>query len=196
MTDGTRAAPAPAAARKNKTVRDMALSMGLIAVVVLIFVGMYGGFSFSPGRPTSTAPPPSADAVREFADAHRLLPFTPAVPKGIPTDWHANSAAITNPATADPNTVLTVRGGWLTPTGFVTLVASDARPAALLRSEFSDAGPDHGTVLVGRTEWTVTTGIRAEAAWYRVGGGGITYLITGDADAATFHTLAASIAGH
>lgn len=174
----------------------MALSMGLIAVVVLIFVGMYGGFSFSPGRATSNAPPPSADAVKEFSDAHRLLPFTPAVPKGIPTDWHANSAAITNPDNTDADTPLTVRGGWLTPTGFVALVASNAQPAALLRSEFPAAGPDRGTVLISGTAWTVTTGRRAEAAWYRVGVGGITYLITGDADVATFRALAASIAGH
>lgn len=174
----------------------MALSMGLIAVVVLIFVGMYGGFSFSPGRATSDAPPPSADAVKEFADAPRLLPFTPAVPKGIPADWHANSAAITNPDDTDADTPLTVRGGWLTPSGFVALVASNAQPAALLRSEFSAAGPDRGTVLISGTEWTVTTGMRAEAAWYRVGTGGVTYLITGDADATTFHTMAASIAGH
>lgn len=198
------AEPVPAAKNKpapNKTVRDMALSMGLIAAVVLIAVGMYGGFSFSPGRASSNAPPPSADAVKEFADAARLLPFTPAVPQKLPADWHANSAAITDPndlpnGTLAAGTPLTVRGGWLTPTGFVALVASNAEPAALLRSEFNDAGPDRGTVQIRGADWTVTTGMRSEAAWYRVGKGGVTYLITGDAAAAAFHTMAASIAGH
>ena len=36
--------------RRPKTLRDMALSLILLAVVALVLVGMYGGVSFSPGR--------------------------------------------------------------------------------------------------------------------------------------------------
>ena len=38
--------------RRPKTLRDMALSLGLLAVVALVLVGMYGSVSFSPGRAT------------------------------------------------------------------------------------------------------------------------------------------------
>lgn len=175
----------------------MALSMGLIAVVVLVFVGIYGGFSFSPGRPTDDAPAPTADAVREFREAPRVLPFTPLVPEGLPADWHANSAATTNPDTADTAIPLSVRGGWLTPSGrFVALVASNAPAPALLNAEFGQAVPDSGTVHAGGADWTVTTGVRNEAAWIRTvssGSAEVVYLITGSADEDAFRTLAASI---
>lgn len=175
--------------------RDMALSMGVIVVVVLLFVGLYGGFTFSPGRPTDSGPAPTADAVKAFADAPRRLPFTPAVPTRIPTEWHANSAAISNPDTVAAGAPLTVRGGWLVPGGhFIALVASNSPPSELLPAEFGAAAPDTGRVTAGGTDWTVTTGVRGESAWYRTAGG-ITYLITGSADVSAFRTLAASIAG-
>jgi hypothetical protein len=176
--------------------RDMVLSMGVIVVVVLLFVGLYGGFSFSPGRPTDSGPVPTADAITAFADAPRRLPFTPAVPTRIPGDWHANSAAITNPDTVAAGTPLTVRGGWLVTGGrFIALVASNSPPDELLRSEFGAAPPDTERVTAGGADWTVTTGVRGESAWYRAAPGGVTYLITGSADVSAFRTLAASIAG-
>lgn len=177
----------------------MALSMGLIAVVVLVFVGIYGGFSFSPGRPTDDGPAPTADAVQEFREAPRVLPFTPAVPQGVPADWHANSAATTNPATADTTRPLSVRGGWLIPSGrFIGLIASNATAPALLSAEFGQAAPDSGTVQAGGADWTVTTGVRDEVAWIRsvtTGPTEIVYLITGSADEDAFRALAASISG-
>lgn len=187
---------AATARKRNKTFRDMLLSVGLIAVVVLLFVGLNGGFTFSPGHPDDSGPAPTADATKQFADAPRVLPFTPAVPKNLPADWHANSSAMTNPETLEAGMPLTVRGGWLTPGGgFIALVASNAAPAKLLRAEFNDAAPDTGTVKAGGADWTVTTGVRSEAAWYRTTAGGITYLITGDANEADFRTLADSISG-
>ncbi|WP_154674493.1 DUF4245 domain-containing protein [Nakamurella lactea] len=187
----------PEVARKrDKTFRDMLLSVGLIAVVVLLFVGLNGGFTFSPGHPDDSAPAPTADAVGEFAKANRMVPFKPAVPKDLPGDWHANSAAITNPDTVAQGTPLSVRGGWLTPGGaFIALVATNAEPSALLRSEFDQASTDAGTVKAGDADWTVTTGVRSEVAWYRTAADGITYLITGNADELAFRALAASIAG-
>lgn len=175
--------------------RDMALSMGLLAVVVLLFVWLNGGLSVSGGRPADTEPAPTADAVKEFADAPRVLPFTPAVPKNIPAGWHPNSAATTDPGTAPAGTPLTVRGGWLVDGRFVGLVATNAAPADLLSAEFAAAAPDSGTVSAGGAEWTVTTGLRSEVAWFRTGADKITYLITGSADQAAFRSVAASIAG-
>lgn len=169
--------------------------MGVIVVVVLLFVGLYGGFSFSPGRPTDSGPVPTADAVKAFADAPRRLPFSPAVPTKIPGDWHANSAAISNPDTAAAGAPLTVRGGWLVSGHFIALVASDSSPAELLRAEFGAAAPDTGRLTAGGADWAITTGVRGETAWYRVAPDRITYLITGSADESAFRTLATSIAG-
>ncbi|WP_353648482.1 DUF4245 domain-containing protein [Nakamurella sp. A5-74] len=181
--------------KRNKTMRDMALSMGLLVVVVLLFVGINGGFTFSPGTPTDTGPVPSADATGQFAKAPRLLPFTPIVPQGIPDDWHPNSAAQTDPDTAPAGTPLTVRAGWLIPDGkFIGLIASNAEPTALLGSEFGAVGADVGTVDVDGVTWTVGTGVRSEPAWFRTAGD-VTYLITGSAEDSAFRTLAAAVRG-
>lgn len=180
-------------AKRNKTMRDMALSMGLLVVVVLLFVGINGGFTFSPGTPTDTGPVPSADATGQFAKASRLLPFSPIVPQGIPDDWHPNSAAQTDPDGTPAGTPLTVRAGWLIPDGkFIGLIASNAEPSALLASEFGTAGADTGTVDIDGATWTTTTGIRTEAAWFRTTGG-VTYLITGSAEESAFRTLAGAV---
>lgn len=175
--------------------RDMALSIGLIGVVVLLFVWLNGGLSISGGRPADTGSAPTANAVQEFADAPRVLPFAPAVPKNIPAGWHPNSAATTDPESAPAGTPLTVRGGWLVDGRFIALVATNAAPTDLLSAEFAAAAPDSGTVWAGGAEWTVTAGLRSEVAWFRTGTHGITYLITGSADQATFRSVADSIAG-
>lgn len=173
----------------------MVFSVGLIAIVVLLFVGLNGGFTFSPGSPVASGPAPTADAVKQFAEANRVVPFKPAVPKGLPSGWHANSATITTPGSVASGTPLTVRGGWLTPDGaFISLVATNATPAQLLQSEFSAAAPDTGTVQAGGAKWNVTSGVRSEAAWYRTAPDKITYLISGNADKAAFEAMAGSIA--
>lgn len=186
------AAPPPVQNRRNKTMRDIALSMGLLVVVVLVYVGLYGGFSFSPGGPSDSGPTPTADATGGFARASRLVSFSPAVPGPIPSDWHPNSSAITDPQAVAPGTPLTVRGGWIIPDGrFIGLVASNADPSRLLASEFGQSAATTGTVDVDGVSWTTTTGLRGEAAWYTTANG-ITYLITGSADESAFRTLAAA----
>ena len=110
--------------RRNKTVRDMVISMVVLGVAALIFRGSYGGLSFAPGGPISDAAAPTADVVGGFERADRMVPFSPAVPHGVPADWHPNSFAVTDPTTLRAGELPTVQGGWLTPDGrFVTLVA-------------------------------------------------------------------------
>lgn len=179
-----------------KTYRDMLLSMGLLTLLALGFVALNGGLSFAPtgpGMPQDSQL--TVDASAEFAHANRLLPFTPAVPTRLPGDWKANSADTTDPTTVPAGRPLTARAGWLTPTGFIALVASNAEPGPLLVAEFGSAAPQTGTITVAGDVWAVTTGVRGEAAWYRRSDAGVTYLITGNADGAAFGTLAGSIAG-
>lgn len=178
------------AIRAKVGLRDMALALGLTVTAVLLVVGLYAGFRFSPAGPSS-GQTPSGDAVGAFDRADRVLPFDPVTPRGLPADWHANSAAIT-PATADKPA--TVRGGWLVPSGqFVGLVASDVPVAELLRAEISGASsvPDT-TVTAGDRSWQVSLGRRGEQVWLSAWDG-VSYLITGSADTADFRVLAASL---
>lgn len=178
---------------RNKTMRDMVLSMGLLVVVVLLFVGINGGFTFSPGTPTDSGPVPTADATGEFAKASRTLPFSPIVPQSLPASWHANSATHTDPDGLAAGTPLTVRGGWLIPDGkFIALIATNSDASTLLASEFGAAGTEQGTVVIDGASWTVTTGVREEQAWFR-SIDKVTYLITGSAEQSAFHTLAAAV---
>jgi len=185
--------------RRQKTLRDMALSLGLVAVVALILVGMYGGISFSPGQATD-GQTPTADVTGGFQRAEPLVGFTVVIPPGLPTDWHPNSFSFTDPATGEGPGATTggppaVRGGWLTPDGrYITLVESSGPVPKVLDAELGGEGTRtaSGTEQVGGTEWTVTTGRRGEAAWFRTDGtdGGVTFLITGTATPDDFRTLA------
>ena len=182
--------------RQPKTLRDMALSLGLVAVVALILVGMYGGISFSPGQPTA-GQTPTADVTGGFQRAEPLVGFAVVVPAGLPADWHPNSFSGTDPSTgtgpgATDGGPPAVRGGWLTPEGrFITLIESTGTVPEVLEAELGSTATRTatGTEQVGGAEWTVTTGRRGEAAWFRTDGD-VTFLITGTATADDFRTLA------
>jgi hypothetical protein len=195
--DGWPGAAAPAchdgcvAERRPKTLRDMALSMGLLAVVALVVVGLYGMVGFSPGRPAE-GEAPTADVVGGFERAAPLVGFEVVYPVGVPASWHPNSFSFTEPSTK-PDAPAAVRGGWLTPEGrFITLIESTGETTDVLRIELGAAAPSAGTQDVSGTMWTVTSGRRSEAAWFRIDGG-VTFLITGSASAEDFATLARGV---
>lgn len=177
-----------------KTSRDMVLTMGLVAIVVIL-IAWYGSHLSFGGLSPKSGPVPTADVTRTFTDAKGVLTTFPiTVPKDVPADWHPNSASITNPKTDGLGTVPTVRGGWILPDGsFITLVESGGTVAQVLVAEVGSAGPDNGTVDAGGATWTKTTGVRTEVAWVRADGH-TTYLITGNAPPAAFSTLAESVA--
>lgn len=165
--------------------------MSLLAVVALVLVGMYGGVSFSPGRPTD-GQTQTADISGGLQRAEPLVGFPVVIPAGLPADWTASSFSFTQQpgtATAPP----TVRGGWLTAEGrFITLVQSSGAPADVQTAELGAANPETGTEQVGTATWSVSAGRRTEAAWLRTKGD-VVYLITGSASADDFRVLAESI---
>ena len=171
------------------------MSMGLLALVALVVVGVYGMVNFSPGRPSDGATP-TADVMGGFDRAAPLVGFDVVYPTGIPESWHANSFSFTDPATTQGQPAA-VRGGWLTAAGrFITLIESDGEIADVLRIELGAATPATGTQDVDGTEWTVTTGRRGEAAWFRTegpAGGKVTHLITGSASQDDFTILARGV---
>jgi hypothetical protein len=182
--------------RRNKTVRDMVISMVVLGVAALIFGWLYGGASFSPGSATADGVAPTADVVGGFQRADRMVPFSPAVPHDLPADWRANSFTVTDPNTLAADQLPTAQGGWLTTDGtFVTLVQAKGSLSQVLTAQLENAAPATSTVQAGGATWMVGPGRRDEVAWYREVGDGVVYLITGSADQAAFTAVAESIAG-
>ena len=178
--------------RRSKTLRDMALSMGFIAVVALVLYGMYGMITFSPGAATD-GQTPTADVTGGFERAEPLVGFTVLVPADLPETWTANSFSFTDKSAASTEKPAAVRGGWLTEQGkFITVVESNGAVTDVLNAELGAAGSAAGTERVGDADWTVTTGRRGEAAWFHTADG-VTYLITGSAPAEAFVTLAKAL---
>lgn len=169
----------------------MALSVGLLAVITLVLVAMYGGVSFSPGGP-SEGQVVATDVTGGLQKAEPLVGFPVVIPTALPSGWTPNSFSFTEqPGTRTQPP--TVRAGWLTPEGrFITLVQSSGEVNALLPAELGDASAPRGTVRAGGQDWTVTTGRRSEQAWYRTAGD-VTYLITGSASEDDFRTLSAQV---
>ena len=102
--------------------------MSLLAVVALVLVGMYGGVSFSPGRPTD-GQTQTADITGGLQRAEPLVGFDVVIPGDLPADWTPSSFSFTEqPGTAAAPPA--VRGGWLTEEGrFITLIQSSGAVA-------------------------------------------------------------------
>jgi hypothetical protein len=179
--------------RRNKTMRDMALSMGLLVVVVLAFVFFNGQASFSPGGPSGGAVP-SANVQSGFAEAKADTGFTALMPQGLPANWSPNSFSTTGLHDAG-GVSPTARGGWITPDGrFITLIQSTGTIPQVQQAELGATAAVTGSIDAGGASWKVTSGRRGEQAWMRTDGA-LTLLITGDAPVSDFQTLAQSIAG-
>jgi hypothetical protein len=178
-----------------KTSRDMVLTMGVVAVVVIL-IALYGSHLSFGGLTPKSGPVPTADVTKTFTDARGALTTFPiVVPQHVPAQWHPNSASITDPRIDGPAAIPTVRGGWILPDGtFITLIESAGSVAQVLVNEVGAAGPDNGTLQAGGATWTKTTGVRTEVAWVRTQGV-TTFLITGNAGPAAFTSLAESVAG-
>ncbi|MET0863637.1 MAG: DUF4245 family protein [Nakamurella sp.] len=180
------------ATRRPNTLRDITISMVLLAVVALVLVGMYGGVSFSPGGPTD-GQTQTADITGGMQRAEPLVGFTVVVPVGVPGEWTSSSFAFTEqPGTSEAPPA--VRGGWLTEQGrFITLIESSGAIADVQRAELGSVNPETGTEQAGGATWSVTSGRRNEVAWIRTAGD-VVYLITGSASPDDFHQLAEAVA--
>jgi hypothetical protein len=173
--------------------RDITISMVLLAVVALVLVGMYGGVSFSPGRATD-GQTPTADITGGLQRAAPLMGFPVVIPAGLPGTWTPSSFSFTDQTAATTAQPPAVRAGWLTDQGrFITVIQSDGVVADILAAELGTVAPPTGTEQVGAAEWTVTSGRRSEAAWLRTVGD-VTFLITGTASPEDFRTLAVAVA--
>ncbi|HEY3611424.1 MAG TPA: DUF4245 domain-containing protein [Pseudonocardiaceae bacterium] len=186
-TDG----PAPPArtGRGRFGMRDMVLSMVVLAVGVLILAGISTGFSFSPGGVSvNTSNLPTVDVSAELRAAVSQVPFPVREPR-LPADWRPNSDSVDSlgPAKA-------IRVGLITAGGrYLQLSQSNATPLALVRVAAGLADdvsvPATGTETANSTKWTVYPGVRSEQSWV-ADLGSVRLFITGNGTTAEFRTLA------
>lgn len=176
--------------RRNLTMRDMAVAIGVLVVSLVAVVGAMGLLSF--GNDTDSGEAPTADVIGGFDRAAAALKLPLAVPHDLPASWHGNSFSQVEPFTSG-GTRTVVRGGWLTDTGaFITLIQSPETPADLVGNEIKQGTTSTATVEAGAAEWAIYPGQRTESAWVRTRDG-VSLLITGSATEADFQTLAAAI---
>jgi hypothetical protein len=172
--------------------RDMVLSMVVLAVGVLILAGISTGFSFSPGGVSvNTSNLPTVDVPAELRAAVGQVTFPIREPR-LPDGWRPNSDSVDSlgPAKA-------VRVGWITSGGrYLQLSQSNATPSALVRVAAGLADgvsvSATGTETVNSTKWTVYPGVRSEQSWV-ADLGSVRLFITGNGTTAEFRTLAVAV---
>jgi hypothetical protein len=172
--------------------RDMVLSMVVLAVGVLILAAISTGFSFSPGGVSvNTANLPQVDVSAELRAAVSQVKFPLREPRPL-DGWRPNSASVDAIGQAKA-----VRVGWITSGGrYLQLSQSNATSVALVRVAAGLADgvtvSATGTEAVNSTKWTVYPGIRSEQSWV-ADLGSVRLFITGNGTPVEFHTLAVAV---
>lgn len=170
--------------------RDMLVSMVVLAVGVLVLVGITKGCSFSPGGPSTDASAlPTVDVTAELQAAAGQVKFTLREPR-LPAGWRANSDAVDD---VGPNGAgRAVRVGWLTPADhYLQVSQSDDSALDLVRAAAGGTVRPTGTRTVDGTKWTVYPGVRVESSWV-TDLGSERLFITGNGTTDEFRTLAAA----
>jgi hypothetical protein len=125
----------------------MIISMAALLVPILIAVGVW--HYLSSDRQVTVV-----DAKPAIAQARQADRFPVAVPQGLDSDWKVTSAE-----TTDKQGTVTLRLGYVTPSGgFAQIVESNGDAAKLL----ADAVPKHarptGSQHIGGADWARYTG--------------------------------------
>ncbi len=170
---------APAGVRGRKSLRDMVLSLG----VVLAVVGIVVAFEHRGGPGIRVI-----DPAQTYAGARNVAAYPVLLPH-LPAGWRATSA--TN---EESEGRLTMRVGWVTPTGqYAQLVESD-RPAVEVFDRWLSPGlRPAGSVDVGGVPWQrLPAPQKGDLAIARTGGK-VTYLVSGSAGLPELQTLAGSL---
>jgi hypothetical protein len=164
-----------------------------LAAIVLLFAGMAGMCSFSPGAPeTDRGTAPTVDAPAELARAARTVGFAVRDPL-VPPDWRANSFGL-RPVGEDMSGPRAVRVGWLLPAGgYLRLSQSDATERDLVRLETEQGRPAAtGSIDVDGVTWVRYPSVRGETALV-ADVSGVRLLVTGSAPEQDMRKLAAAV---
>lgn len=129
--------------RSVRSPKDMALSLAVLLVPILLVFGFYQVF-LGGNDPVAIDPEPAYQQAR--ADGG----FPVAEPAGLDADWVPVRATY-RPAGPDGPTL---RVGYVTPDGGAIQVVQSARPAPdLLVAELTSTAQPQGSVEVGATTW-------------------------------------------
>ncbi|HEV2344889.1 MAG TPA: DUF4245 domain-containing protein [Actinocrinis sp.] len=138
--------------RLKTTVRDMLLSLAVIAVPIAVVLAIEPS---KPGDPVHVID--AASFQTTLSAARQAEPFTVLAPSGLPADWRLTSAYYQPPgATAGDWHV-----GYLTPSGGYAALEQVTEPlAAFLTDQHSDASPNTAAQITGATPgvWQRYTG--------------------------------------
>lgn len=153
--------------RLRQTVRDMVLSMVVVAGAVLLLVAPWNWRTPDPVKEVDVTP--VVTGAREAYDWPVLAPV------GLPAGWRATSARIETAGDGEPIVVL----GWVSPaTQYVGLQQSPTRMTDFVPSVTLKGEPG-GTATIGSDTWTrYVNGDGTRRSLVRTASG-ITYVVTG-----------------
>jgi hypothetical protein len=173
--------PAPAGGRSRKSAADMVRTM----VVIIGFVSVIVLLVPRPNEVTQPAVDPAAAA----AGARTALPFTPAVPTGLPGGWVARTAK-TQVGTDDVTMWLLQ---YRTPAGDYAAVRQAADPTADWEARQVTDGREDGTVRIGSRDWVVRSRTDRGITSWVLREGRLTTIVTGTASVEDLTTLATKL---
>lgn len=169
-------------ARSGRRPRDMALSLAVLLVPILVGFGLWQYL-------TSDRQVNTVDTAPVFTQARNSGAFPVAVPTGLPKGWKATSAAAQGTG-ATPS----LRIGYITPSGgFAQLVEQGRRPGAARPAPPSGMTPAGARVIAGH-DWVRFTGGKNQTTLERVEDKRVIQLV-GQTDEKELATLGASLRG-
>ncbi len=138
--------------RRGGTARDMTYSMIALLVPIALMVVLYrflGGES-----------PTVVNAAATYADAQSRAHWQVLQPRPVPAGWKATSAA-----TAPENGSLTLRVGYIGPSGaFVQVTESGAPSDGVVNEALGGTPRPAGSTRIGGRDWQQYTGAHGERA--------------------------------
>ena len=183
------ARPRPRNSRLRTTVRDMMLSLAVIAVPIALVLAL------KPSKAGNPVHPVDATTYQTTLGAARAAePFAVLAPTGLPATWTLTSAYY-NPAGSGP---AEWHLGYLTPSGgYASLEQTSESFAGYLSDQHSNASQESAVQIAGATpsEWQRYTGTAPAGlrTLLYAQDGKSTVIVAGSAPLADLETLAAAL---
>lgn len=168
--------------RTGRPVRDMALSMAVLLVPVLVLLGAYN-FLFNGNHPRAIDPSGT------LADARRAASFTVLAPGSLPSGWTVVSSSFQR---VSDGSVL--RLGYVAPgKGALQLIESDRPVNSLLPDELGADAQPGDLVPINDQRWRTYPVARDAAQALVLADNGRTVIIMGTGPEANLRVLAGSL---
>ncbi|MEN3305860.1 MAG: hypothetical protein V7603_2062 [Micromonosporaceae bacterium] len=171
-----------ASGRGGRSLKDMALSMGVLLVPILLLIGVYN-FLYNGDHPRPIDPSGT------LASARHSAAFPILEPAGLPGSWTVVSSSYQKLADGS-----TLRLGYVTPdrTG-LQLIESDRSVNSLLPAELGSNAQPGDMTLLGDRRWREYPVARDGGQALVLAENGRTVIVTGTASAADLRVLAGSL---